>query len=790
MITISTNETDFHLSTAHTSYIIRILESGHPATLFYGKRIREKTSYDSLYKPFSLLPGSSTAYSPETEHFCLDTTRLETAAYGKGDYREPSVSICFEDGSRVSDFRYQSNRIYEGENRIEGLPHAFKNNDDVETLEITLFDEVKDISMLLSYTVFYESDIITRSVKIINTGDSTVFIEKLMSFNIDFAESDFELMTLDGQWIRERHVNIQPLTEGTVYIDSKKGVSSANHNPFLCLKRPDTGEISGECYGFGLVYSGNHQGLVEVNPHKLTRIQMGINPFDFRWKLISGESFQSPEAVLTYSDSGLNRMSGNFHELINNNIVNPLWQGRERPILINNWEATYFDFDEKKLLKLADEAVKLGIELFVLDDGWFKGRNDDTTSLGDWFEDRKKLPGGLERLSKKIHSHGMQFGLWVEPEMINIQSELFKAHPEWVIKTPDRGASEGRNQLMLDLANPEVVDFLYNTLSDLFRRVDLQYIKWDHNRNISDLYSNALQADRQKEQAHRYVLGLYALLEKLKNDFPDILFESCASGGNRFDLGMLYYMPQTWTSDDTDAVERMDIQYGTSMLYPPSTMGAHVSAAPSHQVLRNTPLETRFNVAAFGLLGYELDLTKLSNFDKKAIKAQVEFYKEHRKLFQFGKLYRLKSPFEVNQPMWMVVSENRSEAVLGYYQKLQKPNPGFEALRMTGLDPELNYDVKTRPQFINIRAFGDLVNHVSPVNLKADGLVHTVVSNNYMMEAEVETAEAFGDELMNAGFIPSHQFLGSGYTDQTRLVGDYGSRLYYITSKKTHQESK
>lgn len=783
MIKISNRNTDFHLVTDGTSYIIRVLESGHIANLYYGSKIQEKSSFDSLYQSFSLWTGSSTSYSPDTKHFNLDSTCLEIAGYGKGDYREPSVEMIFADGTRICDFLYKSHRTYIGENSLDGLPNVFKNNDNVETLEIILDDKVTGVSLILSYTVYSERDVITRSSRIVNNGSEAVVIEKLMSFNLDFAESDFELMSLDGKWIKERHINIRKLTEGTFYIDSKKGVSSANHNPFLCLKRPTTDEHNGECYGFSLLYSGNHLGLAEVNPHDFTRIQMGINPFDFNWQLDSGESFQSPEAVLTYSASGLNGMSRNFHDLIKNNIVNPLWQGRERPILINNWEATYFDFDEKKLLKLGSEAVKLGIELFVLDDGWFGKRNDDHSSLGDWYEDKKKLPGGLERLSKKLHAMGLQFGLWVEPEMVNLDSELYRAHPEWVIKTPSRPASEGRFQLMLDYANPEVIDHIYETLADLFRRADLQYIKWDHNRNISDLYSNALPAERQKEQAHRYVLGLYRLLEKLKNEFPDILFESCASGGNRFDLGMLYYMPQTWTSDDTDAIERIDIQYGTSMVYPPSTMGAHVSAAPSHQVMRDTPLETRFNVAAFGLLGYELDLTKLSNFDKKAIKQQIEFYKEHRKLLQFGTFYRLRSPFEVNQPMWMVVGNDKTTAMLGYYQKMQKPNPSFEQLRMTGLDPQKMYEVATRPQYVNIRAFGDLINHVSPVNLKADGIVHTVVCNNYMFESEIEKTEAYGDELMFAGLRPGHQFMGTGNTEETRLVGDFGSRLYFINEK-------
>ena len=775
-----TERNEFHLSTDNTSYIFRVLESGHLGNLHYGKKIKPKDNYDSLYRNLSLSCGSSTDYSRETAHFSLDTTRLEAPGYGKGDYREPSIELLFSDGTRTCDFLYESHNVFAGEPVLDELPHAFMNKDDVETLEVKLKDKIAGAGLTLFYTVFAERDVITRSARIDNLGEDRFDVKRLMSFSLDFDDSDFELISLDGKWISERHINRRPLSEGVFSIDSKKGVSSANHNPFICLNRPKTGENSGDCYGFALIYSGNHKALAEVSPMSLTRVQMGINPFDFNWRLEPGKSFQSPEAVLTFSDSGFNGMSANLHSLVNNNIVNPEWQYRERPVLINNWEATYFGFDEKKLLKLADEAVKLGIELFVLDDGWFGKRDDDRSSLGDWYEDKKKLPGGLERISKKIHALGLQFGLWFEPEMVNEDSELYRKHPEWAIRAPGRQPSEGRFQLMLDMANPEVVEYLYETLSRLFKRTDLQYVKWDHNRNISDLYSNALPVEQQQEQAHRYVLGLYSLLQRLKDEFPGILFESCSSGGNRFDLGMLYYMPQTWTSDDTDAVERMDIQYGTSMAYPPSTMGAHVSAAPSHQVLRNTPVETRFNVAAFGLLGYELDLTKLSNFDRKVITRQVEYYKEHRKLFQFGRFYRMKSPFESNNPMWMVVSEDRSEAMLGYYQKLQKPNPGFEQLRLVGLEPDVMYKLETRLQYFNIRAFGELVNHVSPINIKADGVIQTVVSNNYMLEAEVESIKAGGDELMYAGFRPMHQFMGTGYTEQTRLIGDFGSRVYYI----------
>ena len=785
-----TGKGEFHLSTQNTSYIMKVLVSGHLSTLYYGRRIREKSDYIRLYRNFALAPGGSTNYDEKTAHFTLDSTRLEAASYGKGDYREPSLSLRFEDGSRVLDCTYESHRIYNGKEPLEGLPSSFPadGESDVQTLVITLSDNLVGIKAELSYSVFSERDIITRSIRLINVGDSPVITEKLMSFNLDFPRSNFDVITLDGKWIRERHVHRAPLREGMFSIDSKKGVSSANHNPFLCLAGERTGETEGEAYGFLLVYSGSHMASAEVSPHDLLRVQMGINPFDFSWRLEAGESFQAPESLLTWSNEGLNGMSRNFHDFINHHIIPLRWQGVPRPVLLNNWEATYFDFNEQKLLALAGEAAKLGIELFVLDDGWFGKRDDDTSSLGDWFEDKKKLPGGLERLGSKIRKLGLEFGLWVEPEMVNEKSRLYEEHPDWAIKLPNRPPSKGRHQLMLDLANGEVVEYLKTTLTDLFERSGVSYVKWDMNRNLSDAYSAALPPERQKELVHRYVLGLYAILDHLKKRFPDILFESCASGGNRFDAGMLYYMPQTWTSDNTDAIERLDIQYGTSFAYPLSTMGAHVSGEPSHQVLRNTPIETRFNTAAFGLLGYELDVTKISAFDKKVITKQIEFYKEHRNLFQFGRFHRIESPFDSNRTLWMVVSEDGSEAMVGDYQKLQKPNMGFEDIRPLGLKEDALYAVGGRTQYLNIKAFGDLINQISPVKMKADGVVHTMVSNHYMFEQKTDSFEAGGDELMYAGYRLPNQFIGTGYNEQIRLLGDFGSRLYHI--KEITKEDK
>ena len=781
MISVNETKTEFHLQTHGMSYILKIAPSGHITNLYCGRRIRHRESFASLDRHYSTCPGNSIAYTEADDGFCLDTVRLELPTLGKGDNREAALRLRFGDGTSTCDFRFQAFRVLREGKRIPGLPSL--RGDEIETLEIDLYDPVVDVHAILFYSLFEGHDIIARRISVINGSKGEIDIEKAMSINIDFDRSDFRLRTLDGKWIREFQVTERELSKGLVCIDSKKGVSGSNHNPFLCLASPQCDEFQGEAYGLALVYSGNHYAGVEVSPHDFTRAQLGINPNDWGWHLERGESFNTPEAVLSYSAEGLNGLSGNFHDLVKNLLVPPQWRHRERPILINNWEATYFDFDHGKLLRLAKKAKDLGIELFVLDDGWFGKRDDDRSSLGDWKENRAKLPGGLEALSSKIRALGLKFGLWVEPEMVSPESDLFKAHPNWAIRHGEREPSLGRHQLILDLANPEVIDYLYATLKALFSRVSVDYVKWDMNRNFSDVQSNSLPPSRQKEFAHRYVLGLYALIDRLTKTFPDTLFESCSSGGNRFDLGMLYYMPQTWTSDNTDALERSSIQYGASFLYPQSTMGAHVSGSPSHQVLRTTPIETRFNVAAFGLLGYELDLNRLSPFDEKAIRAQIAYYKKHRKLLQFGTFYRLESPFKSNHCLWMVVSEDKSEALIGYYQKLQEASPGIETLRLRGLNEGMLYELEVREQYINIRSFGTLIDQFIPIKLKQFGLLHGIIGNRYLMKQESETLEAFGDELMYAGFKPKSQFIGTGMNDMTRFIGDFGSRIYYLKKK-------
>jgi alpha-galactosidase len=790
---------EFHLITENTSYIMKVLQSGHLGHLYYGEKLRHKNNFDNLYLNFSLDIGNSTSYSSETKDFNLNVALLEYPTYGKGDYRSPALELLFENGNSTADFKYESHSINEGKPLLNELPSTYDNENDAETLQINLYDYVEDVRIVISYSVFAKSDIITRNVKIINGNKQSIRINKAMSMNLDmFTEdySNYEIITLDGAWIRERHINKRQLSQGIFKIDSKKGVSGSDHNPFMCIKKDDTTEEKGGCYGFALVYSGNHEASVELSPHLLTRMQMGINSFDFNWLLDQGQVLQTPEVVLTFSSKGMNKMSQNFHSIIQNNLVRGEWKHKERPVLINNWEATYMDFTEKKILNLAKESKKLGIELFVLDDGWFGKRNDDKSSLGDWFVNKDKLPSGIDGLAKKINDIGLQFGIWVEPEMISYDSQLFKAHPNWVMRLPERELSMGRNQAVLDLTNPEVCEYIYECLAKLFKESNISYVKWDMNRNFSDIYSNYLPKGRQREITHRYVLGLYGILEKLNNEFPHILFESCSAGGNRFDMGMLYYMPQTWTSDNTDAIERVYIQDGTSLVFPPSTMGAHVSGNVNHQVMRSTPLETRFNTAAFGLLGYELDVTKLTNLEKKIVIKQIEYYKEHRKLLQFGTFYREKSFFNSdannnninNVAIWSVVSKDMKESFIGYYQKLAKPNPTYEKIYPLGLNNEGYYKVENREQYVDVRSFGEMINNFLPVKIKENGLIHNTISNNYLYKLPTEKMEGNGDEFMKAGIKLNHQFMGTGFNDNVRPVLDYGSRMYYVKANEINAD--
>ncbi len=681
----------FNLSTSKTSYVLKVLGSNHVAHVYWGKKIKAK-NLDYVLRSKNW--GSFLTNTDNIDDFMLEMTPQEYPGYGSTDLRTPAVELQFSDGTSATDFRYESHNIYAGKNKLNNLPATYvEDENEAMTLELTLVDSLKNVKLILSYSVFEEFDAITRSVKIINESNEDVNINRVLSANVDFRDSDYELLQLSGAWARERHIIRKEIRSGSQSIESRRGSSSHAQNPFMALVRKDTTEQHGEVYGFSLVYSGNFLANVEVDMYENARAQIGINPFDFTWLLKSKEEFIAPEAVLVYSNEGLTGMSHIYNCLYGKRLCKGKYRDEVRPILINNWEATYFDFNETKIKEIAREATNLGMELFVLDDGWFGKRDDDNSSLGDWFVNEEKLKGGLNKLATEINEMGLQFGLWFEPEMVSPISELYKEHPDWCIHIPGRNRSEARRQLILDYSREDVCNYIIEKISEVLSSAPISYVKWDMNRNMSEIGSAKLPANRQREVAHRYILGLYKVLEEITTRFPDVLFESCSGGGGRFDPGMLYYMPQTWTSDNTDAIERLKIQFGTSMVYPNASIGCHVSAVPNHQVDRITPIETRGVVAMSGNFGYELDITKLPESEKEIIKEQVKLYKEIRETIQFGKCYRLSSPFENNDIAWMFISKDCEEIIVSFVRTLAKPNSKFISLKLVGLDESSKYEI-------------------------------------------------------------------------------------------------
>ncbi|MBO2945886.1 alpha-galactosidase [Paenibacillus sp. F411] len=691
-IYVDKNHELFHLQSKNSSYIIQIVR-GYAAHVYYGPKLRQGSNLGGMLK-YELRSSFTPNTVPDDKTISLDTLPQEYPQYGSSDFRSPGYQVKLENGSRITELVYESHAIYAGKPELEGLPAVYVEQErEAETLELTLADHVTGLKVVLCYSVFADFSAITRSVRFENGGEETLALERALSASLDFADSRYEVLYLSGAWARERHIQRRRLAPGSTSIGSRRGSSSHQLNPFMALVRPETTEHTGDAYGFSLVYSGSFMAEAEVEQFGMARLQIGMNPFDFSWQLNPGEGFQTPEAVLVYSDEGLGGMSREYHRLYRTRLCRGVHRDRERPILINNWEATYFDFNADKIEEIAKAGSELGIELFVLDDGWFGRRDKDNSSLGDWYEDRRKLPGGLADLAERVRATGLQFGLWFEPEMVSPDSDLYRSHPDWCLHVPNRRRTEAREQLILDMSREDVRAYVYERLSDIFRNVPISYVKWDMNRNMTEIGSAALPAHLQRETAHRYMLGLYGLLERITTEFPDILFESCSGGGGRFDPGILYYMPQTWTSDNTDAVERLKIQYGTSLVYPVSTMGAHVSAVPNHQVERTTSLSFRGDVAMSGNFGYELDLTRWTEEEKEIAAQQVKDYKEIRGLVQQGDLYRLLSPFEGNETAWMFVSPDKSEALVFYFKVLAEPNGPLQRVQLAGLDAGKDYQI-------------------------------------------------------------------------------------------------
>ncbi len=683
---------EFHLYNQEISYIIKILDNDQPGQLYYGKRLTHREDFSHLFE-YAMRDMSPYAFEGNST-FSLENIKQEYPTFGCGDMRFPAYEIERENGSHVVEFVYKEHKIYNGKPKLEGLPATYVESDDeAQTLELVLEDTSINTRIVLLYTIYEAFPVIARSVRFECDSDEKITLLSAMSACVDLPDKDYEMIDLAGVWARERHVRRHKLDYGIQSIYSMRGCSSYQFNPFLALARENADEFQGQVYGFSLVYSGNFLAQTEVDNYDTARVLMGIHPNGFKWTLGKGESFQTPEMVMVYSEAGLNGMSQTFHKLYRTRLARGTWRDKVRPILINSWEAFYFDFDAPKLLGLADAAADLGMELFVLDDGWFGKRDDSTSSLGDWYPNEEKLKGTLKELAEKINAKGLKFGLWIEPEMTNKDSDLYRAHPDWLLAEQGKRICHSRTQYVLDFSKKEVREYIGDMLENLLAEVPVSYIKWDMNRTFSEVFSNGNDREYQGKVCHKYILGVYELYERLTSRFPHVLFESCASGGARFDPGMLYYAPQGWTSDDTDAIERLKIQYGTSMVYPVSCMGSHVSASPNHQTNRVTPIETRADVAYFGTFGYELDLLKLGEEDKAEIRRQIAFMKEKRDLIQKGTFYRLKSPFEGNETAWMIVSEDQKKALVGYYRVMQPVNVGFKRLKLKGLKEDTCYKV-------------------------------------------------------------------------------------------------
>lgn len=779
---ITVKDKVFRLDTSKTTYMLRVTGFGHLEHVYYGTLLDEEDSADVMAQKATIPIGSSISYDESDKQYSLDNMCLEWSDNGRGDYRQSPTELKMPDNTFISDFIYCSHKIIDGSVPMETLPSSYGGD---QTLEIRLKDTTSEVFLLLYYTVFKKTDCITRRVVLRNESDNPLVINRLMSMMVDLPDECFQMYTLDGGWIKEAHLHKRPVEYGNIINSSTTGGSSNRHNPAFMLASDTATEDYGHVYGFNLVYSGNHYGSVEKSGRDVVRVSIGINPHLFEWILNKNEAFETPEAVLTFSDEGFNGMSHNMHAFVNSHIVRGLWKEKERPVLYNNWEATFFDFDEGKLLQLARSAKSLGAELFILDDGWFGERSSDEAGLGDYNVNKKKFPHGLKSFADKIRGLDLDFGLWFEPEMVNPDSDLYRTCPEYAVKHPDKKHVLGRNQLVLDLCNKEVRDYIVDNVGFILDDTGASYVKWDMNRHIAEACSPAIS--NQGEFYHRYIMGLYDVLDRIFKSRPHILLESCSSGGNRFDLGMLCYSPQIWTSDDTDPIERLKIQAGISYFYPPSSMGAHVSQSPHQQTLRETPLSTRFNVACFGCLGYELDLKYLSHEEKKEITEQIAFYKKYRKVFQYGVFTRIRDiSGKENKVIWQSTSDDGMLALTGFFQTQATAAESDDKLIVTGLKAG-RYNVRTRPQRLFIERFGGLIKHILPVELNPDGFVLRMANRFYSLTDCVEEYEC-SDRALKAGIPLRSQFMGTGYNKNVRMLGDFGSNIYIITARSRREE--
>lgn len=683
----------FKLDTPHTSYIIGIVDEeqfiGH---CYYGAAISDS---DVSYLMRTDEPPFVPSVNARDRSSFLDCAPMEFPGHGVGDYRESAVAVYDNNGHSAVQFCYTGHKIYAGKPRLDGLPATFGTEKDCMTLELYAEDKVLHLKAVLLYSIFSDNDAVVRSVRIENASLQPILLDKIMSVSLDMEQVDYRLLTLHGSWGRERHMEYRTIGYGKQSVGSTRGESSHQEHPFLGLVSETATQESGEVYGFHFVYSGNFFAQVEKNQFDGLRISMGIHPQDFRFQLLAGECFTAPEVVMVYSAAGLGGMTRNYHDLYRNHLIRSPYRDKKRPVLINNWEATYFQFDTEKLLSIAREAKRDGIEMLVMDDGWFGHRQDDNSSLGDWYVNEEKLKGGLKYLVDEVNAIGLQFGIWFEPEMISPDSELYRTHPDWAIALPNRQPCLCRNQYVLDLSRKEIRDYAYECVAKILRSANISYVKWDMNRQLTDLGSLYLGRNNQGELCHRYVLAVYEMQERLTQEFPNLLLENCSAGGARFDPGMLYYSPQIWCSDDADAIERLAIQEGTALLYPLSAMGAHVSDCPNHTVGRTTPFETRGHVALAGTFGYELDITKLVPSERAMIPKQIAMYHKYNDLIRCGDYYRIASYQKNHQhDCYMVVAKNQSEALVTFVQVLARANQHSYRIRLAGLDAGRRYQVE------------------------------------------------------------------------------------------------
>ena len=758
----------FRLDTAESTYLFETTRFGHLESLHYGRRLADGDPASLRHKR-ELAFGSTVIYDDAADgSYTLDEVPLEWSGVGKGDFRVTPMELRMPDGSFTCDFVYDSHRLESGAPKMASLPQS--SGEGAETLIVTLKDKAFPVYLDLVYTVYAAENVIARRTVLRNESDAPVLLKKAMSYSIDLPDLGYTVTTLTGGWISEANVVERPLLSGA-FVNESTSHSQHHNNPAIALSARGATEDSGDVYGFNLIYGGNHQTTVELGRRGTVRVTGGVNPYCFLWDVAPGESFETPEAVLTYSPRGKNGMSQNFHAFVQNRIVRGDWQTAERPILINNWEANFFQFRQNSLLRLAKQGKRLGCELFVLDDGWFGARNTDTAGLGDYTVNRKKLPDGLEGLGRRINKAGMRFGLWFEPENVNDDSDLYRAHPDWAVQRPNRAPSLGRHQKLLDLTKQEVRDYIVENVAHILDTCPISYVKWDMNRKASDFTDGAF--------FHRYMIGFYEVLSRIFRPRPQILFEGCASGGGRFDLGLLCFAQQIWASDDTDPIERIKIQGGMSLFYPVSTMGAHVSLAPHQQTLRDTPLFTRFAVAAFGAFGLELDPMDLKPIERKVLTGLLASYRTIRKTCQFGRFSRVETG-DRHIIQWQAQSEKQT-VILRLKTLVPAAQPN-EVLPVRGLDPEKQYTLSEIRAPLFVAKFGTLLKHILPVKIRAYSHLLLTADKHLKMDDYAESYTASGAQLM-AGVRLHRSFIGTGYSDKMHMQGDYSAMLFVINEE-------